>query len=248
MIKNEAEKRIKERVARYEKLTAVERKNLNEAQNCKDFILPLFHALGWNVDSDEVIAEQNVQGKRADYTFRLNGVAKFFLEAKKPNVKLEEKQWGEQAISYAWHKSVPWAVLTNFESIRVFNAEWDEIDPDRNLVFEVHYKDYATSVELQLLSRESFETGELDRWAAGRFQKPKRENVDSQLAKDLLRWRDLLFGKFKEWNSKSITDKQLAKVIQAILDRLIFIRTTEDRGFENENLREILRNHEEHIE
>ena len=248
MDKDEAKRRIADRVARYEKLSAAERRSLNEAQNCKDFILPLFHALGWGVDTDEVMAEQNIQGKRSDYTFRLNGVAKFFLEAKKPSVDIKEKRWGEQAISYAWHKSVAWAVLTNFESIKVFNAEWDEIDPERNLVFEINYKDYATNEKLWLLSRESFEKGELDVWAENDFRKPKRENVDSQLAKDLLRWRDTLFDKFKEWNGKAIAGRQMAKIVQTLLDRLIFIRTTEDRGFENEHLREILRNHKERVE
>ncbi len=218
----------------------------NESENCKDFILPLFAALGWEVDSEEVAAEVNVQGKRADYTFRLNGVARFFLEAKKPSADVQQEEFGEQAISYAWHKSVPWAILTNFETLKVFSAEWDEVNPERSLLFEIKYADYLTNEKLLFLSRASITNGDLDQWAEREFKKPKRENVDSQLAKDLLRWRNVLFENLKNWNSgKNINDKQIAKAVQTLLDRLIFMRTTEDRGTENEHLRELLRSHEE---
>ena len=37
------------------------------------------------------------------------------------------------------------AILTNFETMKVFSAEWDEVEPDRSLVFEVKYDDYAAS-------------------------------------------------------------------------------------------------------
>src|SRR3989344_3442857 len=241
--------RIQVLIDKWERLTPQQRKNLNEAQNCKNFILPLFKILDWDVYSDEVSSEENIDGKRADYTFRLNGVAKFFLEAKKPSIDLRREDFAEQAISYAWHKSVSWAILTNFETLKVFNAEWDEVNPERSLVFEIRYADYLTDKKLWLLSREAIENGELDRWAEQEFRKPKRENVDTQLAKDLLRWRNVLFGNLKSWNSdKKIDSKQLAKAVQALLDRLIFMRTTEDRGIENEHLRELLRNYEENKE
>jgi adenine-specific DNA-methyltransferase len=241
-----SEGRIKSLVAKYEGLVPQQRKALNESQNCKDFILPLFEALGWSVYSDEVATEENIGGKRADYTFRLNGVAKFFLEAKKPGVDLHQENFAEQAISYAWHKSVPWAILTNFETLKVFSAEWDEVDPERSLVFEIKCSDFAASEKLALLSRQSIEKREIDIWAEREFKKPKRENVDIQLAKDLIRWRTVLFENLKLWNSgKKIADKQIAKAVQTLLDRLIFIRTTEDRGTENEHLRELLRSNEE---
>jgi adenine-specific DNA-methyltransferase len=241
-----SKERIEALVAKYKSLTPQQRKALNESQNCKDFILPLFGALGWDVYSEEVATEENIGGKRADYTFRLNGVAKFFLEAKKPGVDLHQENFAEQAISYAWHKSVPWAILTNFETLKVFSAEWDEVDPERSLVFEIKCDDFITDEKLALLSRPSIEKGEIDTWAEREFKKPKRENVDVQLAKDLIRWRNVLFENLKLWNGgKKVTDKQIAKSVQTLLDRLIFMRTTEDRGIENEHLRELLRNNEE---
>jgi hypothetical protein len=55
----------------------------NEEMTKKDFVLPLFDALGWNtVDSREVSAEERVSKQRVDYGFRINGIPKFFLETK----------------------------------------------------------------------------------------------------------------------------------------------------------------------
>ena len=68
-----------------EKYTREKGKKYNEETTKNDFILPLFKILGWNVeDSNEVSKEENISGKRVDYGFRIDGIPKFFLEAKDP--------------------------------------------------------------------------------------------------------------------------------------------------------------------
>ena len=62
-------------------------KRMGEADTKEDFISPLFRALGWNIENnlnrnDSVSREENIAGKRSDYSFRINGIPKFFLEAK----------------------------------------------------------------------------------------------------------------------------------------------------------------------
>ena len=54
----------------------------SEEETKKDFILPLFRALGWRVDSSEVSAEERILRGRADYGFKIGGVTKFYVEAK----------------------------------------------------------------------------------------------------------------------------------------------------------------------
>lgn len=250
MEKQQSIQQIERLIKKYESLAPAQRKKCNESMTCKDFILPLFQALGWDVynnfSNNEVNSETPVSGKRGDYTFCVGDVIKFFLEAKKIEVDLKEEKYGEQAVMYAWHKSVPWAVLTDFESIKVFNAEWDEPDIERSLIFEIFYGDYLTDKKLWWLSKESFKKGVLDKYAEENFKKPKREPVDKQLASDLIKWRNSLFKDFKGWNSdKKLSDRQFSDSVQKILNRLIFIRTTEDRGIEGQKLREIVRNWEE---
>ena len=249
MMKNESLQQIERLVGKYEDLTPVQRRDYNESMTCKDFILPLFQALGWdvyNVANYEVSSESQVSGKRVDYAFHLKNLTKFFLEAKKINVDLREERWAEQAVMYAYHKSVPWAVLTDFESLKVFNAEWDEPDIERSIIFEIPYKNYLSDERLWLLSKQSMEVGGLDKYAEENFKKPKREPVDKQLAADLVSWRKILFDNLKGYNeNKSLTDKKIGEAVQRILDRLIFIRTTEDKGIENKYLQELERNYRE---
>ncbi len=106
---------IKKLLDKYNKV--VEEKRVDkymEEETKKDFILPLFRALSWDVEnSSEVTAEEKVSKKRVDYGFRINGVLKFFLEVKSLKEDLEERKFIEQAINYAWHKGCTWAVTSS---------------------------------------------------------------------------------------------------------------------------------------
>ena len=116
MDKDIALQKIKALVDKYN--TVVKKGRLskyNEEMTKKDFILPLFDALGWNTaDSMEVSAEEKISKKRVDYGFRINGIPQFYLEAKSLKEDLDNPKFFEQAVSYAWHKGCTWAILTNF--------------------------------------------------------------------------------------------------------------------------------------
>lgn len=241
--KQQAKEEIEKLIEKYKVLSADDLKSYNEANTRKNFILPFFEALGWDIRGEEVIEEESASGKRVDYAFKISGITRLFLEAKPLSADLDVPKWAEQAIWYAWHKSVPWAILTDFESIKIFNAEWDEQDAERSLVFEIPYKDYLTNEKLWLLSREATEKGELEKFAETEFKKPKRVAVDKQLVVDLLRWRDQLFKDFKGYNP-IIDEKKISENVQRVLNRLIFIRTCEDRGLEEKKLQEMVRNWE----
>lgn len=74
----------------------------NETQVRRDFIDPLFKALGWDMDNSagyaeayrDVIHEDAIKTgnstKAPDYSFRVGGQRKFFLEAKKPSVNIKD--------------------------------------------------------------------------------------------------------------------------------------------------------------
>jgi hypothetical protein len=75
-------------VGRYKELKlSGEIKRFNEEQTKNDFIIPLFRALGWNVENkpnldSSMSLEEKVSKKRVDFGFRINGIPKFFVEAK----------------------------------------------------------------------------------------------------------------------------------------------------------------------
>jgi type I restriction-modification system DNA methylase subunit len=232
---------IKKLIEKYNRVAEEKRINqYNEEMTKKDFILPLFHALGWNTeDSSEVSAEEKISKKRADYSFRINGIPKFFLEAKPIKADLNKPEYTEQAINYAWHKGCPWAVLTDFENIKIYNAEWKSENPiQQNLLKDIPCSSFIERFdELFLLSKEGFEKGLLDKEAEKWGKRTKKISVDKQLLTDFTRFRELLSKNITKLNqSKNITEEDLDEAVQRILDRLIFIRNCEDRELEARTL------------
>jgi hypothetical protein len=86
-------------VARFgQHVEAYTQQTYNETQVRREFIDPFFKALGWDVDNvaghaeayKDVIHEDAIKvggsTKAPDYCFRIGGVRKFFVEAKKPSV------------------------------------------------------------------------------------------------------------------------------------------------------------------
>jgi len=234
MSKKEAKEEIKKLIAKYERLTPAMKKQYNEATTRKDFILPLFHALGWDIKNsftpNEVIEEESIIKGAVDYSFRLNNIPQFLLEAKALRVDLDKIEWAEQAVSYAWNMGIDWVVLTDFEQLKLFNAEWktDTFRPNLELTF----KEYLTKFDdLWLLSKESFQKGDLDKQAERFGFKSRRAEVTERLAQDLVEWREELFHNFSIYN-KGKSEYDIDEAVQRILDRFIFIRSCEDRKIE----------------
>jgi len=150
----DAKLRVKELVDNYTKLAEEKRiGKYNEEMTKKDFIIPLFEALGWNVynkpnKTDNVSAEETISKKRVDFGFKINGIPKFLLEAKAIPVDLNKTMFAEQAINYSWHKGCTWAVLTDFEGIKVFNAEssCDDIIPAVETSSEYSSRDVQSNI------------------------------------------------------------------------------------------------------
>ena len=243
--KEQAREEVKKLVEKYNKLIeSGKAKSYNEEMTKKDFILPLFRALGWSVeDGDEVTAEEKISKGRVDYSFRIEGIPKLFLEAKSLREDLDRKEFAEQAINYAWHKGATWAILTDFEGIKVFNAEWKSVNYLQNQFFSINCSRFLDNFEqLWLLSRESLELGSIDKEAEKWGKKAKKIPVDKQLLTDLTRFRELLTKNIlKNNSSKNLTEEELEEAVQRIIDRLIFIRTLEDKQLEAPVLQSLIR-------
>ena len=117
----------------------------SEANVRKDFIDVLFQVLGWDIhDKDEYSSEMYVrQVGFVDITFLIEGEPIIFLEAKKFSIiqKLDDRNrdfeektdsslqgdWTSeerQVLNYALGEAkLKWAIITNFEIFRLFNAK-----------------------------------------------------------------------------------------------------------------------------
>ncbi len=216
-----------------------------EARTVNEFILPLFQALGWDVHNalgnDDVVPEARVSRGRVDWAFRVRNVPRFFLEAKKLGADLTNPEFARQAISYSYNKSVTWAVLTNFRSLRIYNAEWYGPNPNYSLFVELSHQDYVRQLDrLMWLSRPAIEFGTLDEEAANVGKKLRKTPVGERLFGDLLTFRSMLRDYLRAYNDQE-SASSIEHAVQRLLDRLIFIRAVEDRGIEENHLRSMIR-------
>jgi type I restriction-modification system DNA methylase subunit len=140
----------------------------------------------------------------------------------------------EQAISYAWHKGCTWAILTNFEKLKIFNAEVRTTPWLSQLKPSMHCTEFINKFdELWLLSRESFEKGLLNIEAEKWGKKAKKPPINQRLLNDFTYFRDILSKNIAKLNeNRKLSEDDLDESVQRILDRLIFIRNCEDRELE----------------
>jgi len=237
-------------VGRYKDLKRTgEFRLFKEEQTKNDFIIPLFRALGWNVDNkpykdSSMSLEEKVSKKRVDLGFRINGIPKFFVEAKslrEENIH-SNSNYIEQAINYSWLKSCSWAILTNFETLAVYNADWRDSNFKNNQYFVLHPDDFLKDDFFTKLSKDSFKINELDSLATRVGKKQSKNPIDKQLLSDMIHFREILSKNIILNNSNlALTQEQLDDSVQRILDRLIFIRSAEDRTFEENKLQAVVR-------
>jgi hypothetical protein len=83
--------------------------------------------------------------------------------------------------------------------------------------------------DLWLLSKESVESGLLEQTLLSKKLDRLRRPVDKEILEDMKQWREIL-AKDIYRNHLDMTEDQLKDNVQRILDRIIFIRSCEDRG------------------
>jgi len=244
MTQNEAKRKIQELVSKYEQVKLSGRIDKYSEQDTKDsFIRPMFEALGWDFDDREEVSKEEFVNSagRVDYGIYLNNQPKLFIEAKKLGAAIHKPEFAEQAIRYCFNRVVTWAVLTDFESLKVFNAQNVSENLSNKLYFEIPYTQYVERFDqIWQLSKESFETGLIDKEAMKVGKLQQKITVTEQLAKDLNEIRELLTKSLHQWNEK-VTADDLDEGVQKLLDRLIFLRVAEDRGIEEPILKQLVR-------
>jgi predicted transport protein/predicted type IV restriction endonuclease len=142
----------------------------NEPNTKALLIEPMIAALGWDpVDLRAVEREVKVfEGTFLDYALKLAGKPRIYIEAKGLSENLDDKKFIAQTVNYANNDGVVWCVLTNGRRVRVYKTN-EPVAMDRKLLFEVDLADESETPGdkaklLRLISRESVERGDLDRF------------------------------------------------------------------------------------
>ena len=242
--------KISELVERFDRnLEAYKQGRYNETQVRLEFINPFFEELGWDITNKQGYAEAykevvhedviKVGGatKAPDYSFRIGGIRKYFLEAKKPSVDIKyDIHPAYQLRRYAWSAKLPLSILTDFEEFAVYDCRVKPVKTDKashSRILYLTYTDYTKRWEeiADIFSREAILTGSFDKYVESKKTKRGTAEVDAAFLQDIERWGDLLARNIALRNP-GLTQRELNFAVQRTIDRIIFLRICEDRGIE----------------
>jgi adenine-specific DNA-methyltransferase len=225
----------------------------DEANTRTDFIDKLFTLLDWDIANSqgfsesyrEVVREDKVtidgSKKAPDYSFRIGGVRKFFVEAKKPSVNIKDTaEPAYQVRRYAYTAKLPLSILTNFAEFAVYDTR---IKPNKDdkagtaRIFYCTFDQYEQHFDFisSVLSKDAILKGSFDKYIEENKNKKGTSEVDAELLALVEEWRVELAKNIAQ-NNSNLSVYDLNTVVQRIIDRIMFIRIAEDKGIEDENL------------
>lgn len=223
-----------------------------DEENTKiNFINKFFIALGWDVYNDAGVAPQYkdvefedtvlVSGKpkNPDYSFRVGGTRKFFVEAKAPHVNVENsKEYAFQLKRYTWSGKLSVGLLTDFEELSIYvpkSAPKLSHHPKTDRIKYYKYTDYVENWEeiYNIYSKEAVLSGKFDNYFSDKDLDGRNptSSVDSEFLKTIEDWR-LILARNIALRNKELEVEELNYAVQLIIDRIIFLRIAEDRGIE----------------
>jgi hypothetical protein len=242
-------------IQRYKELPEGERSGLTEAGVVHQFLNPFLEALGWPIqDTRRFKYELHTQVGRPDMTLLPEKGGAIFVEAKKfgaikplqesqkslaeivtpgqlalPGIATDRTREEQQAINYAFQNGSTWAILTNFEKLRLFNArrDWLVISFEKPVAYLDEFE------WLWPLAYENIVAGRLDELSNQRH----RGDVDTAYLAFINDWRqrlaqDIIGRPADNWwafaEDGTVRLDLLRAVVQRLLDRLVVVRFAED--------------------
>lgn len=220
-----------------------------ETELRREFLDPLFTALGWDMDNaagyaeaykdvvhEETLKISGVAATAPDYSFRIGGTRKFFVEAKKPSVKIKDDPApAAQLRRYSFSAKLPLGVVTDFHEFAIYDTRLRPRETDKASLGRIFYCTFDQYPEkwdeiAAIFSKEAVLRGSFDKYAATTKGKRGTSEFDDEFLADMEHWRDLLARNLALRNT--LTQRELNFAVQRVLDRVIFLRIAEDRGIE----------------
>lgn len=234
----------------------------NETQLRNDFVDALLMCFGWDVDNTagknqflrDVLQEESISvedekaKKNPDYTLRVQGIRKLFVEAKKPHVDITKSSKAAfQIRRYGWNANLGISVLTNFEHLIIYDCREKPSPNDRERVARIKVFEFAEYTDAfdeiyDFISFEAASTGRLD----DLFSVYERvgETFDDYFLAQIESWRKRLASSAVQLN-KQLTSEDINFLIQRLLNRIVFLRICEDRNIEKYETLKNIQNYDE---
>jgi len=174
--------------------------------------------------------------KRSDYSYPR--VPRVIVEAKKLSVPIENGEFDDQVINYAYSKAVNWAVLTNFKRLKAWYVT-------RNNVISVCNLDLVNGDISEISKKLSlFEEGNV---LSGGLEKEAKSNgwyEEIDITDDLTDSLNVLRNKINKYLQDELgkgKDAEIEELTQGIINRLIFIKKVEAENLEENKLEQLIR-------
>ena len=183
---------------------------LNEAQTEFIIIDPLLKRMGYSPLEILKRSHDGVTHNFPDYTILGSKPQKWFLEAKRLDLNLQDGE-AAQAVNYANNQGAEWAVLTNGRKWYIYNAHLPKPLPEKRVLYiEDLFTDEQAIEILWLLSKPSILNNNLQE--AWLFQQLTRL-VDEQLKTPNSELREVIRRLGAEATKFAITDETVGKVL-----------------------------------
>lgn len=222
-----------------------------EAQLRIDFLDPLIELLGWDIKNTsgkptnerEVLVEETLKedayssSEKPDYTFRLFSERKFYLEAKKPSVKIDsDERPARQVRQYGFTSRLKVSVLSNFEYLAIYDCSQvvrEGQSPSYSRVKIYHYTEYVSAFEeiKREIGRDSVYSGEFDKTWEHIEDQLKLFSIDDLFLEQINEWRVTL-GREIYKHKPGLDELELNDLVQRYINSIIFLRVCEDRKLE----------------
>ncbi|MGN6604509.1 MAG: Eco57I restriction-modification methylase domain-containing protein [Ginsengibacter sp.] len=256
---------LKELIKAFEKDSAIlKAPGYIEAQLRNDFLNPLLKTFGWDVENEkgktqflrDVIQEEGIDvedademtKKNPDYTLRIQGSRKLFIEAKRVSVDIDKSpKPAFQTRRYGWNANLGISILTNFERLIVYDCRHKPLPTDdagvaryRNFHYRNFVKEFDTLYDM--LSFSSVQSGYIDDY----FSLTENEAItfDDYFLKQIEDWRKKLAREIISKNH-GFNEEDINFLIQRLLNRIVFLRICEDREIEKYETLKAIKNYNE---
>jgi len=232
--KEESKAKIKELVNEY--ITKIkDREQSLDERNTERFIERILHILNWDIDNfDQVVRRDSVKvedrTKIPDYVLYINGEKKIVVEAKAFSESLDNPKYIKQALEYGYYKQVRVCILTNGKEIRAYDPFILSRSSEGKLLFAVQINQYETLFDQRLWFLSYDEIKENTILAKFALKGEVKKSVSEEVIDNIIKGRKLLIDSILHLNK--IDNFKIAREhAHKIINRFLFIRVAEDRGF-----------------
>ena len=162
---------------------------------------------------------------------------KFFVEAKKPSVRIENNdETARQVRRYGYTAKLKISVLSNFEHLVIYDCsekvnQNDGFSKSRIKIY--HYTEYIESFDeiKDYLSKEAVYSGSFDEVWQDIATQIQLHSVDDLFLEHINQWRKLLGAEIIKYQPE-ISEELLNDYVQSYINSIIFLRVCEDRNLE----------------